>query len=86
MDKNEQHKVLVERLKTFIQQNNITINKLAKNANLKQSTVNGIINDGRIPSLPTLLAIAEALNISVTEFLDIPPYNKKSALVDASQN
>lgn len=86
MNKNEQQKLIAERIKEFLKQNNITINKLAKNANLKQSTVNGIITGGRIPSLPTLLAISKALNITVIELLNIEPYNKKSAQMDASKN
>lgn len=75
---NDLNKKLVERITTLLNENNITLNRLAKLSNLRQSTLNGIVKYGKTPNLTTLFAIAKGFNMSVSEFLDFDPYNKKS--------
>ncbi|MGF2078802.1 helix-turn-helix domain-containing protein [Enterococcus casseliflavus] len=84
MNKETQNKLIAKRIKDLAKYNEISINKLAKEANLRQSTLNNIINEGKIPTVSTLLAICEATGITLSEFFDFAPYNKKEALLQAS--
>ena len=50
-----------------------SVNKLAQQSNLPQSTINSMLHGSKeyYPSIPTLHKICEALGISVSEFLRI---------------
>lgn len=66
-----------QRIRNLTNERNITINELAKRSKLTQSTINNIINENKSPTLKTIVKICSGLNISVTDFFDFPPYNKK---------
>lgn len=66
-----------QRIRNLTNERNITINELAKRSKLTQSTINNIINENKSPTLKTIVKICNGLNISVTDFFDFPPYNKK---------
>ena len=77
MNKLDEHKMIVDRILQVAHDNNITINKLASLSNIRQSTLNGIINEERIPNLSTLSKICGGLKISLKDFFDYEPFNKK---------
>lgn len=80
------NKVIIERLYYFLRQKNMTINKLADLTGIRQSTLSNMINRESVPKVDMIYKICEALEISVTEFLDIPPYNKKTEVNDININ
>ncbi|MFB8591137.1 helix-turn-helix domain-containing protein [Enterococcus innesii] len=84
MNKEKQNLLIGDRIKYLANENNYSINQLAKASKIRQSTISGILNEGKIPTVSTLLSICEALNITLSEFFDFPPYNKKEALLQAS--
>jgi len=56
----------------------ITVNKLATLSGLKQSTLDNIVKGNtKSPGLRTLHRIATGLEITVSQFLDIPELNDK---------
>lgn len=76
MSKEVQHELLKNRITEYLKKNNLSINRLAELSNIRQSTLNNIINRGTIPRVDTIQAICEGLNISVKDFFDFPPYNE----------
>jgi len=76
MNKEEQQKLLRKRIIQYIDKKNLSVNRLAELSNVRQSTLNNIINRGTIPKIDTIKAICDGLNISVKDFFDFPPYNK----------
>lgn len=76
MDKKEENRIIRDRIYFYLRQKNLTINRLAQLSNLRQSTINNIVNSDSLPSLSTLRMICEGLEITVIEFLDISPYNE----------
>lgn len=84
MKKEKQNILIANRIKQLAIESNYSINQLAKYSNIRQSTISGILNEGKIPTVSTLLSICEALNITLSEFFDFAPYNKKEALLQAS--
>ncbi len=79
MDKKQENRIIRDRLYFYLRKKNLTINRLAQLSNLRQSTINNIVNSDSLPSLSTLRMICEGLEIPLTEFLDIEPYNKVSS-------
>lgn len=60
-----------QRILDLCETNNMTINGLALEAGLTQSTLNSIINTGsKNPTLATVSKICTGLEISVREFFD----------------
>ena len=60
-----------QRILDLCEANNITINKLALESGLTQSTLNSIINTGsNNPTLTTIAKICVRLKITVREFFD----------------
>ena len=60
-----------QRILDLCEANNITINKLALESGLTQSTLNSIINTGsNNPKLTTIAKICVGLKITVREFFD----------------
>ena len=68
--------IIAERIRTLCKERRISINKLATMSNLAHSSVDNIIQ-GRSnnPTLLTLMAIANAFNMTVSELLDVPGLN-----------
>ena len=68
--------VYARRILQLCHQKWITINKLATLSGLKQSTVDNIIHGAsKNPRAKTLHKIANAFNMTLSEFLDFPELN-----------
>lgn len=83
--KEEQNKIIVNRILELMKERNLNINQLAKQSNIRQSTLSNLFNAGNIPTIPTLIMICEGLDITLHDFFDIEEYNKKEALLQASK-
>jgi transcriptional regulator with XRE-family HTH domain len=59
-----------ERIKSFRQRNNITIDQLAKRAAVSKGLISQIENNRAVPSLPVLLSLIHSLDISVKTFFE----------------
>lgn len=60
-----------QRILNLCESHNMTVNKLALECGLTQSTLNSIINSGsKNPTLATVAKICSGLKISVREFFD----------------
>ncbi len=80
--------VFVERLKEYMNDENLTAASLARKLNFSRATVSGILNCAHIPSTEILIAIVEYFNCSAdyilglteipenTEFLKVKPFNE----------
>ena len=67
------------RIQQLCSKNNITINKLATLAGLKQSTVDNIIRGtSKNPKVRTLHKIATVFGMTLSEFLNFPELNNYS--------
>ena len=68
--------IVSERICSLCEERHITINKLATMCGRSTSTIHNIIS-GRStdPQLETLVIIANAFNMTVSEFLDTPALN-----------
>lgn len=67
------------RIRQLCQKHNITINKLANLAGLKQSTIDNIIRGtSKNPKVRTLHKIANVFCMTLSEFLDYPELNNYS--------
>lgn len=73
----EHNEIIIERLYMYLREKNITINHLAELTGIRQSTLSNMVNRKSVPKIDTLYKICKALNLSVIEFLDFPPYNQK---------
>ncbi len=70
---------VIERMTTLCKQRNITMNQLATMSGLSHTTVDSIIHGrSKNPQLHTLMRIAIALNMTVSEFLAIPELDNYS--------
>lgn len=68
---------IVLRLTSLCRERDITVNRLATLAGLRQSTVNNIISGKtRNPKLKTLHRLAVGLEMTVAELLDFPEMNE----------
>lgn len=76
MDKKTHNLLISQRIKELALEKNISINELAKRADLRQSTINNILNAEKNPTIPTLYKICKGFNISIVEFFDFLPYKK----------
>ncbi|HAP2762625.1 TPA: helix-turn-helix transcriptional regulator [Enterococcus faecalis] len=75
MDKTTENQLIKKRITHFLHQKEITENRLAQLSGITQSTLNGIMNKGRVPRIDTIHALCNGLNISVRDFFDFEPYN-----------
>ena len=67
------------RIQQLCSKNNITINKLATLAGLKQSTVDNIIRGtSKNPKVRTLHKISTVFGMTLSEFLNFPELNNYS--------
>ncbi|MBQ6824292.1 MAG: helix-turn-helix transcriptional regulator [Clostridia bacterium] len=75
----EYSELLILRIRSICKKKNLSINKLAQMSNLNQSTINNIMQgDSKNPGVQTLHKIANALNMTVAEFLDFQELNDYS--------
>ena len=68
--------IVAARIRVLCKERRISINKLAAMSNLPHSSIDNIIQ-GRSnnPTLLTLMAVANAFNMTVSELLDVPALN-----------
>lgn len=78
MSKEQENELIKKRISYYLQEKEITENRLAQLSGITQSTLNGIMNKGRIPRIDTIHSICVGLNISVKEFFDFQPYNTRN--------
>ena len=75
----EYSKIYAKRIYELCEERGWSINKLAELANVKQSTINNIINNGsNNPTVKTLHKIALCFSMTLSEFLDFPELNDYS--------
>lgn len=88
MNKLKQNEQISRRIKELADQNNISINELAKRSNLRQSTISAILNEGNVPTITTLGSICKGLETNIHNFFDFPPYNsvKKKEATEVTSN
>lgn len=67
---------IIERLYFYMNEKNLTLNRIATLTGITQSTLNSMTSKNSYPKVNTLLKICNVLKIPVTEFLDFPPYNQ----------
>lgn len=73
------HELIINRLYKLLNDRNISINRLATLSGVRQSTITSLINRPTgVPKADTLRLLCEGLGISVKEFFDFPPYNRRS--------
>ncbi|ASN59796.1 transcriptional regulator [Latilactobacillus curvatus] len=64
-------------LLSLLQERNLTVNRIATLAGLRQSTVNAMFDgSSKRPTISTIRKLCNALGISVQDFFDFPPYNE----------
>lgn len=69
--------LISERLFTFLNERNLTVNRLATLSGVPQTTLNGIVNgESKNPRVGTIRKLCKALGISYHDFFDFPPYNE----------
>ena len=69
--------LISNRLNTFLEERNLTINRLAVISSLSQSSVNNLYDGStKSPKINTIRKICAGLGISVHDFFDFPPYNE----------
>ena len=74
------NKIIIDRLYYFLRKKDMTINRLADLTGIRQSTLSSMINRESVPKIDILYKICDALEISLIDFLDIPPYNTKKEI------
>lgn len=70
---NISNSISMSNLRKILDSKKISTVKLAMNANVSDSTINAYLKNGsgkKIPSLPTLISIADYLNCSIDYLLD----------------
>ncbi len=71
--------ILVDRIRALCKSRGISINKLAEMSDVKQSTLDNIVNKHTFnPTLRTIHKIAIAFNMTLSEFTDFPALNDYS--------
>lgn len=72
----EYAKLYVKRIRALCKQRGLTINKLASMSNVKQSTLDNIMQGNtKNPRVKTLHKLAIAFNMTLPEFLDFEELN-----------
>ena len=74
----EKAKTISHRLNQLLAERDITANRVATIGEIRQSSLSDIINGKATdPRIGSLLKIAHGLGMSLTELLDLPPYNQR---------
>lgn len=76
MDKKEDNKLIKQRIIYYLDQKNMSLNFLASESNITQSTLNSIINGNNVPTITTIRKICDGLHVSLVDFLNFYPYNQ----------
>lgn len=80
------YEIYAKRIRQLCNQRGISINKLATMSGLKQSTLDNIMRGlSKNPKAKTLHKIANALNMTLAEFLDFDELNEYSFEDDAEE-
>ncbi|WP_225417967.1 helix-turn-helix domain-containing protein [Levilactobacillus huananensis] len=74
--KSEHGSYFVNRLYTFMKQENIILNRVAVLSGIRATTLNNIVNRGSAPRIDTVYKVCNGLGISVRDFFDFSPYNE----------
>ena len=75
----EYSQIYAKRIYELCKSRGYSINKLAELANIRQSTLNNIMNGGsKNPKAKTLHKIALCFSMTLSEFLDFPELNDYS--------
>ena len=72
----------LEKLKLLMKQHGLNENQLAKKANVPQSTINSLFQKNNLPTISTLEALLEALDMTLSEFFYDDALMKKHQLED----
>ena len=89
---NISNSISMSNLRKILDSKKISTVKLAMNANVSDSTINAYLKNGsgkKIPSLPTLISIADYLNCSIDYLLDRsdnPMINSDVNLINNDKN
>lgn len=68
--------LIIQRIRYFCDKKGISINKLAEISNVKQSTLDHIMQGvTKNPGIQTLHKVANALNMTIAEFLNFEELN-----------
>lgn len=68
--------IIVRRIKELCEKRNLSITQLSKISGVKQSTLDNIIQtNSKSPGIQNIHKIANAFNMTVSEFLDIKELN-----------
>ena len=70
----------LEKLKLLMKQHGLNENQLAKKANVPQSTINSLFQKNNLPTISTLEALLEALDMTLSEFFYDDALMKKHEL------
>ena len=70
----------LEKLKLLMKQHGLNENQLAKKANVPQSTINSLFQKNNLPTISTLEALLEALDMPLSEFFYDDALMKKHQL------
>lgn len=84
MGDRDDNTLITQRITYYLKKNDLTENRLSQLSGVTQSTLNGIMNKGRIPRVDTIASLCKGLNISLKEFFDFPPYNEANEELDSS--
>lgn len=69
--------IVSERIRSYCSENNITVNKLATQSGIKQSTIDNILkNNTKNPSLRTVHHLAQGMDMTLSEFFDFKEMNE----------
>lgn len=74
----EYSEIIINRIRTLCKKRGITINKLSIMSGVKQSTLHNIMWHTKNPGIMALHKIANALNMTLAEFLDFDELNNYS--------
>lgn len=66
----------IKRLYKYMEQENLTLNRVATLSDITPSTLNNIVNRKSAPRIDTIYKLCSGLGISVHDFFDFPPYNE----------
>lgn len=68
--------LIIQRLYDLMRERNLTVNRLATLAGITQSTISSFIYRKSVPRVDLLHSLCSALEISLHDFFDFPPYNE----------
>ncbi len=75
----EYNQIIITRIRKLCKQRSYSVNKLANLSDVKQSTLDNIMQGTtKNPGIQTLHKIAHTFNMTVAEFLDFPELNNYS--------